>query len=249
MLRYRWYVLFMIFVLAFSFPSLAQESESDTCELDLTNVSALLSQAEEALSSDDTQSAVVTLTEVRDLLNEMLSLCTKTEVSFEAATYEGGDGYFTMDYPVDWGVNTGYSNKAQGTVAYFATSPEAMQALVTPTPVLDAGEQAVTFILQDSRFMGVQADTPDGEALAQSLNAMISQIPLETDSDEVTEITVGEINGVSQALHSDTFEGALMIFLLDGNNIAIFYALGAPGEGDILASTIEQMVSTFAVGE
>ncbi|MCA9903920.1 MAG: hypothetical protein KC547_08690 [Anaerolineae bacterium] len=242
----RWYAFALILIVLMHATALAQDTAAQECDIDLSDESAMIADADEALNSGDQDAALATLTDAKGALEEILSQCSlAAEVTFETAVYAAPGGNFSLEYPANWTVNTAFSDADQGTQAYFATSAETMRALATPTPALASGEQAVTMIVLPSVMFGVAANTPPGEALDQVVETLVPQLPAEMNLGDVSEISVGDISARRIALEGESFNGAMLVFPLADDNLAVFFALAAPGELDALETTIAQMVTSF----
>jgi len=243
----RWVALGLILILLIPASVLAQDSDSAVCDIDLSGVTAMIADADEALSDGDQEAALATLEEAQSALDEILTQCSSlAAVEFEAAIYNAPSGDFSLSYPAEWTVNTAFSDSGQGTQAYFATSASAMNALATPNPTLSSGEQAVTMIILPSMMFGVAADTPTDDALDQVVDTLGSQLPEEMHLGDVSEISFGDASARRIELEGDSFDGAMMIFPLEGDNLAVFFALAAPDEFEALATAVEQMAMSYA---
>src|SRR5258706_13638422 len=260
-------VFIVLLVLFFSKAVLSHQQAQATpanCDVDLSQASSWLTQAQAKASSGDVGGAMGLLDQVTQALNEIKSSCAAggTDATLSQKFTEPS-GAFTVSYPAGWinmalPGNSGAQSQAQAIL--FASSQAAYDMLAKNTP--DSRAQGVVVYVGTAKDI-VKALRVDRSE--KTFNQMTPTTLLQTISAGQSSNTakfgpgeklspIGKYEAAEAAFtYTDTktstviANGTLLIMQIASDQFAILLSFGAPNQASSVAPIARRMAATLQV--
>lgn len=222
-------------------PTAAQNS---LCDVDLSEVSALLTRAQAAAASGDAAAALALVNRADERLAALLNRCDLPSVTVETPTGEmaSGAGY-TLSLPAGWSVNA--NSAAAGGALLIGSTPEAARAMAEAEPALAPGQAGMLIVY------GPPAQITNGTLRAGDLEAITRFFQIALGSQYLLDgdPTYLLLNGrAASALTfaGGTFEGQALIVEAAPGQFAVVAASAPRGELNALLPTVQAVAASIA---
>ncbi len=220
-------------------PAAAQNS---LCQVELSQVNALLTRAQAAASSGDQPAALALINRADGLL---AALETRCDLPAVAVSVELGDEFvangFSLRLPIGWASDT---ETASGSLLIGST-PDAARAMADAEPSLTAGQAGMLIAFgSPSQLSGGTLRTGDLESLARYYQIVLSNQYLLRGAPTYYLL---EGRGVAQIEFSGVnFEGQTLIIETSPGLFAVVAAAAPRGEADALLPTVQAVAASIA---
>ena len=254
-------VVLIVLIGRYTIPLKAQAT-APTCTIDLSQVTALVSQAQAKASSGDNDGAIALLNQVAQTISAIKTLCAGVSADLPQS-YSDPSGLFSVNYPAGW-------------TAQLLPGVSDQQG--AERPILFANEQSVYDGLMNNQSFpsgqGVTVYVGTAKQVAEQMNALESN----KSYDGMVAVTLLEeiINGL--ASHSVQFasverigsigayqaaqvyisfrdssgattivDGKLLIAQFGSDQFALVLGVAGPGNSDLVAPIVRSIAATLKV--
>jgi len=234
-------LILLLMVLLVALPVMAQDEtdDEDACETEVAAVNDLLARAQGALSDGaDFQTALDLLREAETQLLTASQHC--GESLLLDATFTSEETGISFNYPSVWLVDGSASD-----IAAIATSEEAMDVLLGPTPEMPEGGFGMGITTFEDMFFAPD-ETEDIEDVVESLVEVIDIDDTFEVSDSI-DFTVNDRRAIRTDVSTDMVTVALSVVEVESDYYVVIIAGAHPGEMEQFAPTMIAVIETIRV--
>lgn len=231
-------LLVVLAVMLLAIPVMAQE---EACDIDLSEVETLLSEAQEAVDAGDTSAALDLIGEMQAALETITDGCITLGQTFEAP-----DDSFSFSYPDDWVFGEYDSEGSDLAIVFVGSSANAIEEAGGNEPSLRSGEQLVgLFFGTLSTFTGGEAP----ETLESVIESMIGDIKDEYPNiSSVEYFTNNDHRAGRFEFSGDTFAASFTVIeYRAGERYMMVIGIAAPDEMDTLRPIVDAIALSIRV--
>jgi hypothetical protein len=240
-------VLLFVLLLCALLP-LSAQAQGSLCQIDLSDVNAILTRAQAAAAGGDAEDALALIVQADQALAAIESRCDLIVVEPDIALeqiFTSQDNTFSVRYPADWVVG---STPSIGAVT-LGTDENAANALQSAEPNLAAGQRGALIVF------GTPAEVAGSAAVERSLDGIISHFAsqlaasfLVRSSDDVFVLN-GRAAG-SLEFTGEAFDGMIIVVeIVEGSQYALVAGASASGEIAEFRETLQAIAASVTSGE
>lgn len=239
--------LLLVFVLCALFP-LSAWAQGSLCQIDLSDVNAILTRAQAAAARGDPERALALIQQADEALAAIESRCdlevVEPDVTLEQV-YTSPDDTFSVRYPEGWIVGS----SAGGSSVALGTDESAASALEAAEPQMSAGQQGALIVF------GTPAEVAGSVAVERSLDGIVSHFAAQLAANFLVRSS-GEVfilNGhpaASLEFTGQAFDGLIIVVEHgEGRQYAIVAGAAASGEIAEFRETLQAIAASVTPGE
>jgi hypothetical protein len=218
--------------------------QNSLCDVDLSEVSALLTRAQAASAGGDAAAALALVNRADERLAALLNRCDLPAVTVDAPTGETvtGAGY-TLTLPAGWSVNG--EAAAAGGALLIGSTPEAARAMAEAEPALAPGQAGMLIVY------GPPAQITNGTLRAGDLEAVTRFFQIALGSQYLLEgdpvyLTLNGRAAATVTFAGGGFDGQALIIEVAPGQFAVVAASAPRGELNALLPTVQAVAASLA---
>ncbi len=256
-------------------PALAQEDTQDEiCTIDLSQVAALIVQAQASASSGDQSGAVATLQAIQAQIDLILVDCASDIASAPGTSTPGPptpqDGtpgvvittipptatpapdtqlYTSPDASFSFRYPQSWELVTEGNAVFTGTTANAALVINRADAVLQPGEQSVAVVIGPPEALAptVNFEATAAEVIAAYQTAFLNELSYEIDPAQP--VTIAGYSGQQFAYRAAGYEGQLSVLALDQPQLFVLLVAAAPpGEGENLTDLVTPIAASITLG-